>query len=174
MYLYIPPPNGMCSPALMHTFASLGRERTFNMHGGGICHTFMYTQMYNHELILLSDFGPQRTLIVVRWLGHAGAHVQTCLAGLKTSCLDDPLMDRVVEHAGCRYPQRRMRRKHMRERSSDGSRGSSRRLSVPKNAHASKSICASDSLIFVVWWLRHAGAHVQTCMAGSKSPCHFL
>ena len=86
MYLYIPPPNGMCSYALMHTFASLGRERTLNMHGGGLCHTFMYTHMYNHELILLSDCGPLRTLIVVRWLGHAGAHVQTCLAGLKSPC----------------------------------------------------------------------------------------
>ena len=56
------------------------------------------------ELILLSDCGPLLTLIVVRWLGHAGAHVQTCLAGMKTSCRNDPLMDRVVDHAGCRYP----------------------------------------------------------------------
>ena len=29
----------------------------------------------NSELILLSDFGPLRTIIVFRWLGHAGAHV---------------------------------------------------------------------------------------------------
>ena len=29
----------------------------------------------NSGLILLSDFGPLRTLIVFRWLGHVGAHV---------------------------------------------------------------------------------------------------
>ena len=126
------PCSGVCSSALVHTFASLGRERTFDMHGGSICYTFMCTLMYNRELILLSDFGPLRTLIVVSWLGHVGAHVQTCLAGLKTSCLVGPFMDRVVEHSGCRYPQRRLRLRCMRERSSDGSRGISRRLSVLK------------------------------------------
>ena len=73
--------------------ASLGREQTLNMHGG-VCPTFMYIHLYYRELILLSYYGPLHTLIVARWGRHAGAHVQTCMAGLKHPCsfLNDPLL----------------------------------------------------------------------------------
>ena len=89
--IYIPPPCGMCSYALMH-HVRLTRTGADPQHarggvgGWGVCPTFMYTHLYYHELILLSYCGPLHTLIVALWLRHASAHVQTCMAGLKPPC----------------------------------------------------------------------------------------
>ena len=84
--IYIPPPVG-CAPMRSCTVtASLGREQTLNMHGGGVCPTFMYIHLYFHALVflyLLWATAHARRGSVARACSRSRP---TCMTGFKPPC----------------------------------------------------------------------------------------
>ena len=77
--IYIPPPQGCALMRSCTVSASLGRERTLNMHGG-VCPTFMYMHLYYHALVFPYCFGPLRTS---SWLCGAGMQVLSSKHAIK-------------------------------------------------------------------------------------------